>query len=471
LYESAPAPLEHRLGPRPVARPQPVAPRQRRVLRGERPRLVAADALGAGLAGTLAESWTTGLVGAGSAVLALAALGLYRPRLTLSVLDDLPRTVLGVGAAHAAAGWLVPELVTPLGLAAPSPWWVPLAVLSVLAARWLCYAALRRRRRRGPGETALVVGTGEVAVRLASSLLTDRELGLTPVGFVGPSPNGSRPALPVPRLGPVEALAQVATECAAQHVVVAFPDAPDTELVAGLRACRLDGRTVFVVPRLFEMNVSGAGAELVEGVPLVRMRPAAPHLWAWRFKRWLDVAGAAAGLVLLAPVLLGCALAVRWETGRDGVLFRQERISRGGRPFWMMKFRSLTPSTEIESHVRWSVSGDARVGPVGRVLRRSSLDELPQLVNVLRGDMSLVGPRPERPYFVEKFRLRYARYADRHRVPAGLTGWAQIHGLRGDTSIEDRAAYDNYYIENWSLGLDLKIMLRTVVSIVHFGRG
>jgi lipopolysaccharide/colanic/teichoic acid biosynthesis glycosyltransferase len=163
-------------------------------------------------------------------------------------------------------------------------------------------------------------------------------------------------------------------------------------------------------------------------------------------------------------------LAVLWESGRHGVLFRQERISRDGKPFTIMKFRSLTPASDTESQVKWNINTDARLGPVGKLLRFSSLDELPQLLNVLRGDMSLVGPRPERPFFVEQFQRTYAGYPDRHRVPAGITGWAQIHGLRGDTSIEERVRFDNHYIEHWSLGLDVKIILRTVGSMISIHR-
>jgi len=151
-------------------------------------------------------------------------------------------------------------------------------------------------------------------------------------------------------------------------------------------------------------------------------------------------------------------------------VFKQERVGRDGKPFTIMKFRSLTPATDLESQVRWNINTDSRVGPVGKFLRVSSLDELPQLVNVLRGDMSLVGPRPERPFFVEQFARAYGGYADRHRVPAGITGWAQIHGLRGDTSIEERVRFDNYYIENWSLAFDLKIILRTVGSMLSINR-
>jgi lipopolysaccharide/colanic/teichoic acid biosynthesis glycosyltransferase len=160
------------------------------------------------------------------------------------------------------------------------------------------------------------------------------------------------------------------------------------------------------------------------------------------------------------------ALAVRWETG-PRVLFRQERVGLDGRRFELLKFRTLVPAGADDSSTLWNIAGDHRLRRVGRLLRRTSLDELPQLWNVLVGHMSLVGPRPERPYFVAEFARSHPRYVHRHRVPAGLTGWAQVHGLRGDTSIADRAKFDNYYVENWSLWLDIKILLRTALSLVR----
>jgi lipopolysaccharide/colanic/teichoic acid biosynthesis glycosyltransferase len=164
-----------------------------------------------------------------------------------------------------------------------------------------------------------------------------------------------------------------------------------------------------------------------------------------------------------------CALAVRVEGG-PGVIFRQPRVGRDGVVFQCLKLRSMRPANETDSATTWSVANDNRVGPVGRFLRRTSLDELPQLWNILRGDMTLVGPRPERPHFVDRFSAEYDRYAHRHRVQAGLTGLAQVSGLRGDTSIADRARFDNYYIEHWSLWLDMKIIVRTF-SEVLFARG
>jgi lipopolysaccharide/colanic/teichoic acid biosynthesis glycosyltransferase len=178
----------------------------------------------------------------------------------------------------------------------------------------------------------------------------------------------------------------------------------------------------------------------------------------------LDVVLGGTALVVLAPLLLATALAVRLSVGRP-VVFRQERVGCGGRPFTLLKFRSLQPVDEMESNTRWNIGKDKRLGRVGRIIRATSLDELPQLVNIVRGDMSIVGPRPERPLFVQSFTKEIRGYDDRHRVPGGLTGWAAVNGLRGDTSIEERAGFDNFYIENWSLWMDVKVVLRTVPAL------
>jgi lipopolysaccharide/colanic/teichoic acid biosynthesis glycosyltransferase len=224
-----------------------------------------------------------------------------------------------------------------------------------------------------------------------------------------------------------------------------------------------------VVPRLFELASSGSpDTEHLWGLPCVRLPRAPFRAPAWRVKRMIDVAAAAAGLIVLAPLLLLIAVAVRLEVG-PGVLFRQDRVGLDGRTFSLVKFRSLRPTTG-DAPQRWSVVDDNRVGPVGRFLRRTSMDELPQLWNVLVGQMSLVGPRPEQPRYVELFAENNPRYADRLRVPAGVTGLAQVLGLRGDTSIEERVQFDNYYIEHWSLWRDIKIIASTVGSVL-FMRG
>jgi exopolysaccharide biosynthesis polyprenyl glycosylphosphotransferase len=428
---------------------------------GERTVLAIADCVTAVLLGEFGGGRVTALVGAAFLLLTLTVLGLYRPRLSLSALDDLPRIALAVGLAWMVVVWIEPLVGSPGWLPPARSWGWWGAIFGGLVLSRIATTALLRRQRRFGGSRTLILGTGRVADRLARALRERPELGLDPVGLIG-EPTG-RP-LPLPVLGPLDRVADIAAERDATHLVVAFSGAPDADLVASLRQCwRL---SVLVVPRLYEMNVSSLRAELVGGIPLVRMRPPAMRRISWRIKRLLDVAFAGTALLLLLPVYALCALAVRWETGRDGVIFRQERVTRDGSRFDILKFRSLTPSTDLESAARWNVTDDTRIGPVGRLIRSTSLDELPQLVNVLRGEMSLVGPRPERPYFVETFGARHRGYTQRLRVPAGLTGWAQIHGLRGDTSIDDRASYDNYYIENWSLGLDVAIMLRTVATLV-----
>jgi exopolysaccharide biosynthesis polyprenyl glycosylphosphotransferase len=407
------------------------------------------------------------LIVAAATTFALAVARLYRARLQFSVLDDLPRIAAAIAVVLTGGEWIAWSTGRAAHLAALPVLWAAAMLVAVVAGRVAVYRFLRHRRRRTPGRAAIVVGSGDLAVRLADALRADPTYGLAPVGFIGP-PTLTRTAVPV--LAPADDLEKAVARYKPLHLIVAFPATADADLVPALRRCRRRGVTVHVVPRLFELSVGRAAIEMVRGIPLARLRPEPAQLRRWAVKRLIDVCGAAIGLVLLAPVFAACALAVLFESGRHGVLFRQERVSRDGKPFTIMKFRSLTPSSELESQHKWNINNDARVGPVGRLLRLSSLDELPQLINVLRGDMSLVGPRPERPYFVEEFERTYAGYPDRHRVPAGITGWAQIHGLRGDTSIEERVRFDNHYIEHWSLGLDLKIIVRTVGAMLSIHR-
>jgi lipopolysaccharide/colanic/teichoic acid biosynthesis glycosyltransferase len=183
-------------------------------------------------------------------------------------------------------------------------------------------------------------------------------------------------------------------------------------------------------------------------------------------KRVLDIAVSGTLLLLVSPLLLVTAVVLRLSDG-PGVVFRQERIGRGGRSFTLLKFRTHRPADAHEAATRWSVANEQEMRWFCRFLRRSSLDELLQLWNVLRGDKSLVGPRPERPDFVGKFSQAYPGYTDRHRMRTGITGLAQIHGLRGDTSIEDRARFDNAYIDDWSLWQDVCVLLRTAAALVR----
>ena len=224
------------------------------------------------------------------------------------------------------------------------------------------------------------------------------------------------------------------------------------------------------MPRFFELGVAkdGAFSDDLWGIPLIRLRRSALRSVAWHAKRVFDLIVGAFLLVVSSPVFAAAGLAVRLS-GPGPVFFRQQRIGQRGQIFELLKFRTLQQN--VDSETTWTVSDDDRRTAAGKVLRATGLDELPQLINVLRGEMSLVGPRPERPFFVDQFRVAVQGYDDRHRVPAGITGWAQVHGLRGDTSIEERATFDNHYVENWSLWRDLVILSRTITQIVRLGGG
>jgi exopolysaccharide biosynthesis polyprenyl glycosylphosphotransferase len=414
--------------------------------------------------------WPSALTGTSSIVAMLGCYGLcglYRSRLSLSVLDDLPRLGAGVIAAFA---WLAActspasdsdRVADLIGLAA-------VVLFAVVLFRALAYATVRSARRRGlVAHNVLVVGADDVGQRLMRELKSRRQYGLTPLGFVDNSLRGQKQGdLPVPLLGNLDQLAELVDVHAVCVVIVAFGACRERELVEVLRTCERARCKIFLVPRLLEVHPSGRDVDNVWGIPLISVRRAPYRAKSWGIKRLLDVLFSSFALVVLAPVLAACALAVRLETG-PGVLFRQNRIGLDGRVFELLKFRSLMPASCEESDTMWNVAHDHRLGPVGRFLRRTSMDELPQLWNILVGQMSLVGPRPERPHFVERFGDSVPGYTARHRVPAGLTGWAQVHGLRGDTSIEDRAAFDNYYIQNWSLWGDLKIVVRTLQQVVQ----
>ncbi len=393
--------------------------------------------------------------------------GLYRSRLNLSLLDDLPYIL----AASLVGFALKLSLIALFPSVDPPPRQVLHALVllvAVLLVRWTAYTVVRTARCRGKvRHRTLIVGAGQVGVRLANTLRDRPYYGLDPVGFVDCDPHAEDASLlPAPVLGPYEQLGPVIRQHRIRDVIVAFGGADEDALVDILRTCdRLDVE-VFLVPRLFELHNANRYTDEIWGIPLVRVRRAVFRSPWWKVKRLFDILLSGLALLVLSPVLAACALAVRYEGG-PGVIFRQQRVGLDGRPFDVLKFRSLKPVNEAESQTNWNIKHDDRLGPVGRFIRATSLDELPQLWNILRGDMSLVGPRPERPHFVQQFSTHIPRYTARHRVPAGLTGWSQAHGLRGDTSIEDRARFDNYYIENWSPWLDLKILLKTVGQVVR----
>lgn len=433
---------------------------------GVRPLLLTSDLLACTAAALLSGASVVVAVVFSLTLVGFFALGgLYRSRLHLAVLDDMP-SVLG-RLMMASAVVLIPTAAAGGSAAIRHQ-----ALLSMAAAvllplgRAASYAAVAGLRGAGGvNHSTLIVGTGKVGRELAAALEDHPEYGLRPTAFLDPDHRAtSAGSLPV--YHDAEDLPRLLSRGHFRTLVLAYGRLSSRQLVDMIRDCQRHRCEVFVVPRLYELHHVGNDMDLVWGTPLIRLRRAPHRSMQWRLKRVLDLVLASVALVLAAPVMAACALAVRLEGG-PGVLFRQFRVGLDGRSFALLKFRSLRPVDETESATQWNIAQDHRLGPVGRFLRTTSLDELPQLVNVLRGDMSLVGPRPERPHFVEEFAGLYPGYLSRHRVPCGLTGLAQVHGLRGDTSIYQRARFDNFYIENWSLWLDLKIMLRTVRAVVR----
>ncbi|WP_329568708.1 sugar transferase [Kitasatospora sp. NBC_01266] len=399
--------------------------------------------------------------------------GLYRTRMSPSALDELPALIGRAAVALAFAITLCDCLGAGWPSGGPACWARLLALLTALVTlaalgRAVVYGLLRRLRRRRP-VPVLVLGAGPLGQRIASTLREHPEYGMRPVGYLDQDPVLLPGDSPLPVLGGPEALERELRRHGVVRLIATAGAADEQETAGAMREAVRLGCQVWLVPGLREhggFGAAGRPADHLWGYPCLRLSRTPPRRPGWLLKRAVDIAAAALGLLAISPLLALCALAVRLDTG-PGVLFRQQRTGLDGRVFTLLKFRTLRPSNEHESATHWNIAQDHRMSPVGRLLRRSSLDELPQLWNVLRGDMTLVGPRPERPYFVMRFSQAYPEYADRHRVPVGLTGLAQVNGLRGDTSIEDRARFDNHYIESWSLWQDVKILLRTAALMLR----
>ena len=333
----------------------------------------------------------------------------------------------------------------------------------LLGGRTLSYGVVRFVRSRAGLEPTLIIGAGAVGVEMAQTLLAHPEYGMVPVGFLD---NFDDAELPLPVLGTVRSLDVVLREYEVRRVIIAFGAIREPEMVPVVRACDAASVDIHVLPRFFELGATAEGREAddIWGMPIVRLPRPTLRPSAWWMKRSFDVVFGSIFLVLASPLLGVLALGVKLSSPGP-VFFRQKRIGRYGRVIDVLKFRSMHVNNE--SDTQWSVVHDDRTTPIGRFMRRTSLDELPQLINVVRGEMSLVGPRPERPYFVTLFANEVPRYADRHRVPVGMTGWAQVHGLRGDTSIAQRARFDNQYIETWSLWRDIVTLARTASAVVR----
>jgi exopolysaccharide biosynthesis polyprenyl glycosylphosphotransferase len=412
-------------------------------------------------------------------LLLLSSHGLYQPRLDPRLLDTL-RSVVALTTVAAALVVTFRVFVGDPGdrAAQIAPLWI-LAVTLLVAGR-VSLTLAERRLGRTRGEPTLIVGAGKVGQEVAGRLLSRKELGLRPVGFLDKQPLAAETGAPVelPVLGASWDLDDIVAKHGIRNVVLTFSTAPTEVFVRIMDRCEQLGVRTMFVPRFFEKTSERLVADRLGSLPLISSYAANPRGLQFRAKYFLDRVGAALLIAILSPLLAGLALVVLVTSGRP-ILYRQERIGRDGKRFQMLKLRTMRPAPEAATPdlvvsaesctAPGGVEGVDRRTRLGCFMRKRSLDELPQLFNVLRGEMSFVGPRPERPEYVQVFARTVHRYDKRHRVKSGVTGWSQVNGLRGKTSVADRADWDNYYIENWSLWFDFKIALYTVLAVVAPG--
>lgn len=317
---------------------------------------------------------------------------------------------------------------------------------------------------RGIGDDrVLIIGAGEIGQMIYRKIIQNAQLGYQVIGFIDHEKNYRATAVTeAPMLGTLLDIPQVIDKYVVDEVIIGLPESNHQEIVNIISLCEREKVGIRVFPDVFQIMASEVGIGDLGGLPLLTIRDVALQGWKLTLKRSMDVLFSFIGLVFLSPILLITAILIKLDSPGP-VFYTQERMGLDARPFKILKFRSMRQDAEVQGP-GWTVEDDPRRTKLGTLLRQFSFDELPQLVNVLIGDMSLVGPRPERPVYVEQFRQSIPRYMDRHREKAGITGWAQVNGLRGDTSIAERTKYDLWYIENWSLALDLKILIRTFVQ-------
>jgi Undecaprenyl-phosphate glucose phosphotransferase len=327
------------------------------------------------------------------------------------------------------------------------------ALRSYLQRRWAAGYNLKR---------VLIAGTGEMAERVAETLRAHRELGYRLVGLIDDTPF-SREHAGMPVLGNFDQVMDVVAAHRVDQLYVALPLEQHGKLLKLVKSVSNECLDIKVVPDLVQYATIKAALEDLDGIPIISLNEVPLRGWNSMLKRVMDVVVGSAALLLAVPLLAATALLIKLLGGKGPILLRQERMTLDGKTFLCFKFRTMVEEAERDTGPVWTTPQDPRRTTLGVWLRRSNLDELPQLINVVRGDMSLVGPRPERPPFVQQFKERIPQYMLRHRVKSGMTGWAQVNGWRGNTSIEKRIECDLYYIENWSLLLDVKILLLTLL--------
>ena len=321
-------------------------------------------------------------------------------------------------------------------------------------------------QKRGVGlHRVAIVGINATTHRLIQTLEHNPQHGNQLVGVIL---NDVVPSIgtTVPIIGATSDIRSIVQKYQIDELFVASPTNVHAQIVGIVHACEGLTTQITVLPDLYDVMMGRTRVTTFEGIPVVKLRELPLQGWRSSIKRGVDIVFSLLALILLSPLMLIIAVAVKL-TSPGEVIFRQERLSRAGRPFYIYKFRTMRLDAEKGVGHSWATRNDPRQTWLGRILRRWSFDELPQFFNVLKGDMSLVGPRPEMSGLIDDFSRAIPHYLDRHRVKCGITGWAQVNGLRGNTSLEARIQHDLYYIENWSLGLDFRILLRTLWAIVQ----
>jgi exopolysaccharide biosynthesis polyprenyl glycosylphosphotransferase len=404
-----------------------------------------------------------------ASVLAGLALGLYTRHRTAGPLDRVVRALgaVTVGAllTVAATFFVIQDRLEFVRLLVAYMWLS--GIVLVVVGRSLLIGVRQALNRFGIGVTrVVVVGAGTEGTEVLARLFDERTRRFQVVGLVDDfatsvTARGHR----VPVLGRVDSLAGVLSEHQVDKVVVAIPSLSHDALLGILEQTEASFTDVWLLPDLFQLMVSPVTTGGIRGLPLMAVNEVRLQGLSRLTKRSLDLAGAMFGMVLLSIPMMLVALAIRLDSAGP-VFYVQQRVGRDQRRFPIVKFRTMHRDAELSGQT-WTIANDPRITRVGRVLRRYWIDELPQLINVIRGDMSLVGPRPERTSYVRQFEREYSRYMVRHRERAGMTGWAQVNGLRGNSSIDERTRYDLYYVENWSLLFDFRILMRTLRIMVR----
>ncbi len=394
--------------------------------------------------------------------------GFYRFKLRRNRLDDLFLVMLNSAASAFTILLLFSYLksyrfiafeISHVFLAV----YAPVAVLFIFLCRALMFRAFRRvALKRNGVSRVLIAGQGDLAAMTAANLARYGHFGLEVSGFLAPRPG---PGV----LGGYDELEAVAGKLGITDLFVAMPLSEYTAIMKLIESGNNLLVDIHLVPDILQLASLKAGLEHIEGLPVINLGDIPLEGWPALSKRLFDVLVSLVGLVVALPVMALTALLLKLDS-RGPIFHRQTRLGLDGRVFTIIKFRTMVREAEKRTGPIWSPRNDPRVTRVGRVLRKLSIDELPQLINVLAGDMSLVGPRPERPELVERFKGSIPRYMLRHRVKAGMTGWAQVHGLRGNTPLDKRIEFDIFYIQNWTFRLDLEILFRTLLKFQFIDR-